>query len=134
MRRHDNWPTLLVAFIEERRHAPFAWGSNDCCLFAADWIRRATGNDIAQKFRGEYDSALGAQRFVVEGGGVEELIANAGAKRLPISFAQRGDLVSMDNGDGVALGVCVGHLSAFVGKNGLQFFNHANPAATCWRF
>lgn len=134
MKRADNWPTLLTRFIEERRAMPFAWGSNDCCLFAADWILQATGCDIAERFRGHYNSALGAHRFVAEGGGVENLIANAGAKRLPASFAQRGDLVSMDNGDGVALGVCVGHLSAFVGKNGLQFFSHANPAANCWRF
>jgi hypothetical protein len=134
MRRHDNWPTLLAAFIEERRHSPFAWGSNDCCLFAADWVLQVTGHDIAQKFRGHYNSALGAQRFVAEGGGVENLIANVGAQRLPALLAQRGDLVSMDNGEGVALGVCVGHLSAFVGKKGLHFFNHATPAANCWRF
>ena len=134
MKRHDNWPALLAGFIEERRAMPFAWGSNDCCLFAADWVRRACGVDIAEQFRGKYFSAIGAHRFVAEAGGVENLIERAGASRLPAMMARRGDLVSMDNGDGVALGVCLGHLSAFVGKNGLLFYSHANAQAICWRF
>jgi len=32
--RRDNWPDLLAAYIKAKRNEPFAWGSNDCCLFA----------------------------------------------------------------------------------------------------
>ena len=43
---------LLARFIEERRRMPFTWGSNDCCLFAADWVLAATGRDIALEVDG----------------------------------------------------------------------------------
>jgi hypothetical protein len=69
--RRDNWPDLLSVYIEEKRSEPFAWGSNDCCLFAADWVQIATGHDIAAQWRGSYTTALGARRALDEGGGIE---------------------------------------------------------------
>ena len=122
MRRHDNWPTLLVAFIEERRHAPFAWGSNDCCLFAADWIRRACGVDFAEGLRGTYDSALSAARVLRNQGGVFDLAAlRAGLERKPVELVQRGDVVGFEVPGGVALGVCLGSVGAVVGATVLEF-------------
>ncbi|MEI8397262.1 MAG: hypothetical protein WCF85_21275, partial [Rhodospirillaceae bacterium] len=41
--RHPDWPVRLDRFLAERRDRPFAWGSNDCCLFVLDWIELATG-------------------------------------------------------------------------------------------
>ena len=111
---------------------PFAWGSNDCCLFAADWVLAATGRDIAADYRGRYSTALPALRFVEVGGGVEAMIERAGGTPVHPSLARRGDVIARDVGNGIGLGVCVGALAAFVGKDGLRFVDFSN--ASCWRF
>ena len=123
---------LLARFIEERRRMPFAWGSNDCCLFAADWVLAATGRDIAADYRGRYSSALPALRFVEAGGGVEAMIERAGGGRVDAKLARRGDVIARDVGNGKGLGVCIGALAAFVAEDGLRFVDF--PHGSCWRF
>lgn len=132
MKRFDNWPSLLSAYIDARRSVPFAWGSNDCCLFAADWVLLSTGRDIAQEWRGKYASAYKAQRFLKAGGGIEKLVERAGGERILSGLAQRGDLVAQDCGDGVALGVCIGSAAAFVSAEGIGFFPFS--FGSTWRF
>lgn len=41
-RRLPDWPERLAAYIEQRRHQPFAWGSNDCATFAAGALAAMT--------------------------------------------------------------------------------------------
>lgn len=43
MQRLPDWPERLAAYVEARRHRPFAWGSNDCVLFAAGALDAMTG-------------------------------------------------------------------------------------------
>jgi hypothetical protein len=130
--RRDNWPDLLAAYIESKRSEPFAWGSNDCCLFAADWVQIATGHDIAAQWRGSYTTALGARRALDEGGGIGRLVEQAGGIRIETSLAQRGDLVAQDFPVGIALGICVGTLAAFVSRDGIEFVPLSK--ASIWRF
>lgn len=111
---------------------PFAWGVNDCCLFAADWVLAATGRDIAADYRGRYTTALPAMRFVELGGGVEAMIERAGGQVVHPAMARRGDVIARDVGNGIGLGVCVGSLAAFVGKDGVLFLDLTN--VSCWRF
>jgi len=125
-------PALLSRFIEERRRMPFAWGSNDCCLFAADWVLAATGRGVAADYRGRYTTALPAMRFVELGGGVEAMIERAGGQVVHPTMARRGDVIARDVGNGIGLGVCVGSLAAFVAENGLHFVDF--PHSSCWRF
>ena len=42
-----NVTAKLAAFINQRNCMPFQWGKNDCCLLVADWVRFATGKDVA---------------------------------------------------------------------------------------
>lgn len=122
MTRHDNWPKLLASFVEERRSVPFAWGKNDCCLFAADWINRACGVDLAADLRGRYSSALAATRILAGLGGVLQVAEKLGSLRpIKISTTQRGDVVAFAMQGGHALGVCLGDVCALVGKSGLVF-------------
>lgn len=89
MRRHD-WPERLAEFIEARRFEPFAWGSNDCALFAADAVNLLTGADHAVNLRG-YKTERGAMGKIKRAGGLR-----AFAKALPEKppgLAQRGDVV-----------------------------------------
>ena len=41
-RRLDDWPTRLNAFIDAARERPFAWGTWDCCTFAAAAVETVT--------------------------------------------------------------------------------------------
>ena len=130
--RRDNWPDLLAQFIESRRDQPFAWGSNDCCIFAADWVELCTGEDYAKAWRNHYSSALGAVRVLDEAGGVEALVDALGLQRVAPQMAGRGDIVAQETGRGMTLGICLGVTTAFVAKTGLVFGPIAN-VETAWR-
>ena len=67
MHRIRHWATRgFHTFLEQRARRPFAWGVNDCALFAADGIRAITGVDIAADFRGKYSDEAGAMAAVKE--------------------------------------------------------------------
>lgn len=140
-RRVQDWPTLLFHLIEARRSTPFAWGRQDCCLFACDGVLAQTGLDpAAGLFRGQYRDALGAARLVRKHGGVGAIAAKVckalGYPEVPVALAQRGDVVTIDKvgedlpGMRLALGICIGGEAAFPGKNGLVFhpINHCRRA------
>ena len=135
----DNWPILLAQFIEQRRHVPFGWGTNDCCLFGADWVLRATSKDLAADLRGRYGSALGAARILGRCGGVRGLIKNRGEQigiqSVPSRSIQRGDLVVANMGRGESIGISLGNVAAFVSRDGLIFASFDFQInAPCWRF
>jgi len=114
--RVEGWPRDLHAFLLGRAEAGFAWGRNDCFLFAADAILAMTGVDIADVFRGKYATALGAKRLIrrVTGGGTVAEVAEWCAARHGLAelahplCAQRGDLVTLANGDGREIAGIVG--------------------------
>lgn len=138
MTRVETWPDLLIAYVEERRNVPFSWGSNDCCLFAADWVLRATNVDPAQSIRGTYDSALSAARVLDSLGGivgvVRSLAEPLGAEPVALGFAKRGDLIVAEIEGKDSLGVVVGGGAvAFVGESGLVFLpKRSLPNPRCW--
>lgn len=61
------------AFIGETRGDRFVWGENDCALWAASGIARATGIDPAEKLRGTYNSAFSCRRVIMKNGGLVTL-------------------------------------------------------------
>ena len=121
MARTSNWPSLLHAFIDEKRKVPFEWSKNDCATFAADWVAILTGVDHAANLRGTYSSALGAARILDAAGGLEGIVARTGFKEVGPTYAQRGDLVVFDDENGPTLGVCIGKHSAFAHADGVAF-------------
>lgn len=109
---------------------PFAWGTNDCCLVAADAIEAFTGTDIAADFRGKYTdqaSAFALIKTVTGGTTVEDAAAycatKAGLTELthPL-FAQRGDLVVLNDAGNLIAGVMHlnGRNAVSVGEAGLK--------------
>ena len=68
LRRLDDWPARLHAYIRARHDMPFAWGSQDCCTFAiSGGVEALTGvllwPDVARP-----TTEFGAARFLVERG------------------------------------------------------------------
>jgi hypothetical protein len=130
-------------FLEERKVSPFAWGVNDCALFAADGIRAITGTDIAEDFRGKYAgerAAFALIRKVTGGSNVADAAVHCAQKHglselANVKFAQRGDLVVFENAQGELVAGLV-HLSGVhivaVGNDGL-YRMPISAAQRAWR-
>jgi hypothetical protein len=130
--RLPNWQSRLGVLLEERRTAPFAWGTNDCCSFAADCVQACTGVDPWKSER-EYADAVGAARTLQKLGGVVGIGDTLFGERVGPGFARVGDvgLVSMDGRDSLA--VCNGDTWLGVGEHGLVAVPFA-AASQAWRF
>lgn len=122
MRLHE-WPQLLDAQIELARSRPFAYGSFDCCLFAADCVLAMTGQDPAEQLRGSYQDELQGRELLVQLGGLEQLAREAFGEPINKAMAQRGDLVlaPLAEGEADCAGICIGHYFAFPTVVGLRF-------------
>jgi hypothetical protein len=136
IKRCIHWATReFHQFLKSRAQTPFAWGTNDCCLFPADAIHSFTGHDLAEDFRGKYTdeaSAFALIKTLTGGTTVEDAAAwcaqKAGlmewakdGKPLPL-FAKRGDLVVLEDSGRMIAGVV--HLNGrhviSVGESGLK--------------
>lgn len=117
--RKQHWATRAFHdFLLARAKMPFAWGSNDCALFAADAVRAITGTDIATDFREKYSDKAGAFALIksVTGNGADPATAVGDAaawcatqaglveREFPL-MAQRGDLVVMEDAGQLIAGV-----------------------------
>lgn len=136
LQRKTYWDTReFHDFLAARARQPFAWGSNDCALFAADAVEAITGTDIAEAFRGKYaDEATafaliqsvtgkGTDAATAVGDAAEWCAQHAGLVEWPYPLlAQRGDLVTVQDAGRLIAGVI--HLSGrhavSVGEDGLK--------------
>jgi hypothetical protein len=131
MTRSPNWQQELAQFFSQHRTVPFSWGTADCCTFAADAIKSFTSVDIAEDFRGTYTTeagALAAINKVCKGTTAADAVTYAankyGLKELPSPlFAQRGDLLIVNNAGNLIAGVLDLHgKAACVTDKGLYQF------------
>lgn len=131
MRRLEDWPERLASVVEARLCEPFAWGTNDCCMFAADCVEAMTGVDLLTKLRGTYDDEFGAARALEAYGG----IANACdvlLERIDPATAKRGDLMLFEIDGRATLTVCAGECACGPGKEGLAFLPSLSAEAA-WK-
>lgn len=148
LQRKEFWYRMeFQDFIIERKKMPFAWGSNDCALFAADAVKAITGTDIAADFRGKYSDEAGAFALIksVTGKGEDPATAVADAaawcaEKAGLSefkfpkMAQRGDLVVIEDSGRLIAGVvhATGTLIVTVGEAGLKSFS-ISDVKRAWR-
>lgn len=125
------WRTGFDALIQARFTAPFEWGSNDCCIFAADAVREITGIDHAADVRGSYRTERGAARVLAQLGGVAELAAKH-CQECPPLMARVGDVCLVMQGPREALAVCVGAQLVAPASGGLCVMP-INAALRAWR-
>jgi hypothetical protein len=137
LKRTTHWATReFHQFLKDRAETPFAWGTNDCCLFPADAIQSFTGVDLATEFRHKYTneaSAFAAIAEIAGGATVEDAAVwcaekaglsewvDASGTPLPL-MARRGDLVVIEDSGRIIAGVV--HLNGrhvvSVGEAGLK--------------
>lgn len=131
LKRIEHWRTRAYhQFLLDRARAPFAWGENDCALFAADGILAQTGTDVAADFRGKYTDEAGAFATIktVCGGTTVADAAAYCAQKFGMTeldhplMAQRGDLAIVEDSGNLVAGLI--HLNgrdiAVVGTQGLH--------------
>lgn len=132
MKRLEDWPTRLFAYIAQRRRMPFAWGTHDCCQFARRAVEAITGEDPAAGLDLlEYTDAAGAAAYLAEHP-IESIPAAAGLQEIPVLRAQRGDIVLMPSGEHLVLGVCLGGYIAGPGATELEHIP-LRRAVKAWR-
>ena len=129
--RTPHWATReFHDFLLKRAQEPFAWGKNDCSLFAADAILTFTGIDLADDFRGKYTDEAGAMELCKSVTGtatIEAAAAWCAQKHGLVEWtyplmAKRGDLVLvMESGRLISAVIHLnGREAVTVGQDGLK--------------
>jgi hypothetical protein len=133
--RIPDWLLALDALVKERWAAPFLFGANDCCLFAADCVLAVTGQDPAHDLRGAYSTEKGAALMVRKFGGVPQLAKDRLGEEIPPTFLQVGDVALVRMQDQDMLAVCFGSHLLAPGPEGLVYvpIEHALQAWRCTR-
>lgn len=108
MPRLRDWQCRLSACLAERWARPFAWGLQDCCLFAADCAYAVTGVDPAADERGTYDTPASAARLLAGLGGVPAIAASRFGPPIDVRAAAVGDIGLHDADGRPTLVVCAG--------------------------
>ena len=120
--RISTWQDALSDYIAIKRHEPFEYGVNDCCLFAAGAVEAITGQDPMAEFRGEYNSLKTSLKVIKEiGAGTLEATMDVKFPEVEIGLAQRGDLAFFDD----SVGVVMGGFAYFVSDDGLERINRS---------
>ncbi len=106
LERLPDWDRQLAKMTEKHLAEPFSWGQSDCLLAAADAVLAVTGFDPAEDIRGKYDTALGAIRLMKKrkSANVEEVLMKLFPQIKKKLTAQRGDLVTINEGDQAVAG------------------------------
>lgn len=120
--RISTWEDALSNYIVAKRHEPFEYGVNDCCLFAAGAVEAITGEDPMPEFRDKYDSLKTSLQAIKDiGAGTLEATMDEKFPKMEIGQAQRGDLAFFDG----SVGVVMGGFAYFVSDDGLERINRS---------
>ncbi|CAN5264141.1 hypothetical protein BH10PLA2_BH10PLA2_00730 [soil metagenome] len=113
--KHQGWELLLDEHLEQAYRAPFEWGQNDCAIWSAEWVRKATGVDLAQPWRGQYSSETELATLLEDRGyDSPASIADEALPAIPVALAQRGDILQDPK---ACLGICNGKNGYFLGHD-----------------
>lgn len=109
--------SLLVAYAAEAGRRPFRPGRHDCALFAAGWVKIATGQDHARGWRSTYRSLKRGQQMLEEAGFSDHVeFAASHLPEIAPAFAQIGDLAVLDDD---AFGINAGEMIYCLKPEGL---------------
>jgi hypothetical protein len=129
MIRRKDWERRLLAYIESKRHTPFAWVENDCASFANDAVFEMTGERIPIP---SASSPQAYARLLRDHGPLRKIATDILGEEIPPAFAQRGDIVILTLDDIETLGVSLGRMIAGPGQEGLALVPRA-LAVCAWR-
>ncbi|MFV0678665.1 DUF6950 family protein [Variovorax sp. tm] len=128
--RLPDWQKRFAEFGQARASMPFAWGSNDCCTFAAAAVEAMTGANPMADFP-VYSSEIGAARAVANVGLQALATSVLGSPVSPI-MATVGDVVLLINEGREMIGVCNGTTVAAPGEAGMVMLG-MDAAIAAWK-
>ena len=112
-----DWLSLLIAYAAEAGQRPFRPGRHDCALFAAGWVKLATGQDFARGWRSTYRSLRRGQLLLEEAAFADHVdFAAAHLPEIAPAFAQVGDIAVLDD---QAFGITAGEMIYCLKPQGL---------------
>lgn len=130
-----NWAVAFIQFTQSQKLTPFAWGSNDCVMFAADAVLLMTDVDPAKASRGKYKTETGAKKHLKAAYGSLEEAWDGKLERLDnINFVQNGDVVLFDGELGKTSGIYWNGGVFAPTMEGVRFIDEAHTHLTAaWR-
>jgi hypothetical protein len=131
MPRYRDWQSRLQTVLNERRMAPFAWGTNDCCTFAADCVLAITGHDPAEGLRA-HQTLEEATAVIAENGGVIALADARLGERVRPALAFVGDVGLVDTPNGPGFVICNGETWLGPGAERMHTIPHSE-VKMAWR-
>lgn len=102
-----DWPLRYSEFGKAHMSMPFAWGSNDCCTFAAAAVEALTGRNPMAGVD-TYASEIGAAKLIARAGGLKALASQYLGESVTPLMAGVGDVVLVVNEGREMLAVCNG--------------------------
>ena len=118
----EGWEKRLDDYLLKSAANDFQYGVCDCVCFASDWVMMATNIDPMLEGRGQYDTLRKGALLIKKYRGSYEGIMDHYFKRMPVKYAQRGDIVlTRSYGVEPAYGIV---------NNGLGFFKAPNKGLT----
>lgn len=105
--RLPDWQLRFAEFGKARASIPFAWGSNDCCTFAAAAVEAITGRDPMASAP-PYVTELGAAKVIARAGSFTVLASQYLGEPVSPLMATVGDVVLIVNEGRDMLAVCNG--------------------------
>ena len=101
MDRYQDWSVRLNKFITDHHTQGFEYGKHDCCLYVCDAVLAMTGVDMAEDFRGYDEKSF--EKLLKDNKGVGGIAIQMAKKlnlhKIPVSFAQRGDVVYLKDSE-----------------------------------
>lgn len=131
MARREDWPARLARYVDAHRDTPFGWGRFDCVLFAAGWVREATGADPVAGL--EWTDMRSALRVIESMGGLQAAVESRLGSPISAAIAWRGDVILHEITERPGMGVCVGADFAAPSEDGGLMFIPMSAARTAWR-
>lgn len=129
--RLRDWQLRLEDFALARARMPFAWGRNDCAVFAADAVEAMTGVHLLPNMR-RYARARDALVLIEQAGGLRSIAVHALGGFIQPAYARIGDVVLHRVGRRDALGICNGDNILAPGQHGMVAVP-MKDATTAWR-
>jgi hypothetical protein len=112
----------LNGYLAQASTMPFKYGTFDCALFAAGWVKCVSGQDLTL---GVQYSCLREGREKLQAAGLEGHVEAAAAQlhEIPASMARVGDVAAVPAGRGrFGLGIVTGErIAVLTRRNGIGF-------------
>ena len=107
---------LLETFLRQKEKAKFKYGSQDCCTFVIQWVKRVTKNVIAEDM--VYKDEKTAIALIKKHGDLYKLAHEVLGKSKPVLLTKPGDIICMKINNEWTMGISAGVTGAFISKTG----------------